>query len=177
MRTSGPHSRDSPVDLGKLRQKSGYEPQFTQIEWDALTNAAAIVFVPMVCTCAGIVPAIEWSSNKNRAEDPHFTIAQNAIIDNLASSYGTLSKTEKKKRISALAADTGEFTNLVDIDRRRDSIQRAVWRRANKKTIEKLEDAGLTRAAAEQRNDQRTVAAATEQMAQSVSAMIPEEEA
>ena len=48
MRTSGPHSRDSPVDLGKLRQKSGYEPQFTQLEWDALSNPAAIVFVPMV---------------------------------------------------------------------------------------------------------------------------------
>lgn len=176
MRTSGPHSRDSPVDLGKLRQKSGYEPQFTQIEWDALSNPAAIVFVPMVCTCAGIVPAIEWSPNKNRAEDPHFTLAQNAIIDNLSSSYGTLSKTEKKNRISALAADTGEFTNLVDMVRRRESIQRAVWRRANKRTKQEIELAGLARAAAERRNDQETVVRATEQMAKSVSAMIPEED-
>ncbi len=48
IRTSGPHSRDSPADLGALRRKSGRDPIFSQLEWDTLHNPLTLNnFVPM----------------------------------------------------------------------------------------------------------------------------------
>ena len=68
MRTSGPHSRDSPADLGALRRKSGRDPIFSQLEWDTLHNPLTLNnFVPMTKE-EGTIPAIVWSPDVDRDE-------------------------------------------------------------------------------------------------------------
>ena len=175
MRTSGPHSRDSPADLGALRRKSGRDPIFSQLEWDTLHNPLTLNnFVPMTKE-EGTIPAIVWSPDVDRDEDPHFSINQLTEIVDLALVYDRLSRLEKKERIRKLVVDEGIFKNL-DARRRKTSVQRAVSRKANTLLKKKLEIASHALQSAQTRGDSVSADNSAQVIVSLTSAFTPEED-